>query len=52
MIVMGHGYEAKKGLVNLLKKLEEKEGSESLILIGALGELIRLYNSIIIHSQN
>ena len=45
MIVMGHGYEAKKGLVNLLKKIEEKEGSESLILIGALGELIRLYNS-------
>ena len=45
MISMGHIYEAKKGLKDLINKIENKKGPESVVLIEPLDEFIRLYNS-------
>ena len=43
MISMGHIYEGKKGLKDLINKIEKRNGLESVLLIEPLDELVRLY---------
>ncbi len=42
MISMGHTYEGEKGLKDLVNKIENKEGPESVLLIEPLDELVNL----------
>lgn len=44
MISMGHVYEAKIGIKDLIDKIEKTNGSESVLLIEPIDEWIRLYN--------